>query len=144
MEEISKNVIFASSPPSSIAEEMPVLDKKIRVMMTDPARERRTDPGEPGKCPVWDLHKFFNNDGEQMREIPSGCRGASIGCVDCKKMLIEHIEAHMAPIRDRRKRFESRDDELSDILSEGAKKARACAGQTMEEVYRVIGMLRPR
>ncbi|MDR1651920.1 MAG: tryptophan--tRNA ligase [Synergistaceae bacterium] len=125
-----------------IADEIPVLDKKIRTMMTDPARERRTDPGEPEKCPVWDLQKFFNDDASQMREIPQGCRSASIGCIDCKKMLIAHVTERMTPIHERRARFVRRDGELSDILAEGAKKARARAGATMSEVFDVLGMLK--
>jgi tryptophanyl-tRNA synthetase len=126
-----------------IADEIPVLDKKIRTMMTDPARERRTDAGEPEKCPVWDLQKFFNNDQSQLQEIPAGCRSASIGCVDCKKMLISHVTEQMTPVHERRKRFEEHGDELADILAEGSKKARACAARTMSDVYDVLGMLRP-
>jgi tryptophanyl-tRNA synthetase len=125
-----------------IADEIPVLDKKIRTMMTDPARERRTDPGDPDKCPVWDLQKFFNPDASQMEEIPVGCRSASIGCIDCKKILIAHVTEHMAPIHERRKRLETHQDELSDILIEGAKKAGACASHTMGEVYDALDMLR--
>ncbi|MDR1138112.1 MAG: tryptophan--tRNA ligase [Synergistaceae bacterium] len=123
-----------------IADEIPTLDKKIRTMMTDPARERRTDPGEPNKCPVWDLQKFFNQNEEQMNEIAAGCRSASIGCVDCKKALVARVSEHMAPIHERRKRYEGRDAELGDILEEGAKRARETAGRTMSEVYDVLSM----
>ncbi|MDR0617083.1 MAG: tryptophan--tRNA ligase [Synergistaceae bacterium] len=126
-----------------IADEIPVLDKKIRTMMTDPARERRTDKGEPGKCPVWDLHRFFNPDAEQKAELADGCRTAGIGCIDCKKALMVHVTEHMAPIHERRKRFESKMGDLDDILSAGAKKAQECAGRTMSEVYEVLGMLAP-
>jgi tryptophanyl-tRNA synthetase len=123
-----------------IADEIPVLDKKIRTMMTDPARERRTDPGEPNKCPVWDLHKYFNPDKHEMEEIASGCRSASIGCIDCKKFLIAHVTEHMAPIQERRKRFEGRGNELEDILANGAKRARETAARTMSEVYDALSM----
>jgi tryptophanyl-tRNA synthetase len=125
-----------------IADEKPVLDKKIRTMMTDPARERRTDPGEPGKCPVWDLHKFFNRDAGQMEELAAGCRSASIGCLDCKRALMVHIEEVMTPIHERRKRFEGRDGDLRDILEAGAKRARETASRTMAEVYEAMGMPR--
>jgi tryptophanyl-tRNA synthetase len=125
-----------------IADEIPVLDKKIRTMMTDPARERRTDKGEPGKCPVWDLQRFFNLDEEQLEELAQGCRTAGIGCIDCKKALISHVAEHMTPIHERRKRFEARKDELTDILQAGAKKARLRAALTMSEVYDVLGMLK--
>jgi tryptophanyl-tRNA synthetase len=125
-----------------IADEIPVLDKKIRTMMTDPARERRTDRGDPEKCPVWDLHKFFNGDGEQRAELADGCRTAGIGCIDCKKALMFHVAERMAPIHERRKRFEGRSAELDDIIIEGARKARICASRTMSEVYGVLGMLK--
>ncbi|MDR1965787.1 MAG: tryptophan--tRNA ligase [Synergistaceae bacterium] len=123
-----------------IADEMPVIDKKIRTMKTDPARERRTDPGEPDKCPVWDLQKFFNEDVPQMQEIASGCRSASIGCIDCKKALVAHVAERMAPIHERRERFAACGDELSDILAEGAKKAGARASRTMSEVREALCM----
>lgn len=126
----------------NIADEIPVLDKKIRTMKTDPARERRTDPGDPNKCPVWDLHKFFNPDKGQMEELAHGCRTAGIGCIDCKKVLIAHIAEYMEPIQQRRRYFEDRRDELTDILHNGADKARAFAARTMDEVYGVLGMLR--
>lgn len=125
-----------------IADEIPVLDKKIRTMMTDPARERRTDPGDPNKCPVWDLHKFFNHDAAQMAEIPEGCRTAGIGCIDCKKMLIAHVAEAMEPIQARRRRFEGREDELADILRAGASRAGAVAEATMDEVYAALGFRR--
>ncbi|MDR1482587.1 MAG: tryptophan--tRNA ligase [Synergistaceae bacterium] len=122
-----------------IADEIQVLDKKIRTMVTDPARERRTDPGDPEKCPVWDLQKFFNQDRSQMEEIASGCGSASIGCVDCKKALIACVAERMAPVHDRRRRFEASGD-LSDILVDGAKRARAFAARTISEVYAALRM----
>jgi tryptophanyl-tRNA synthetase len=126
-----------------IADEIPTLDKKIRTMMTDPARERRTDRGDPEKCPVWDLQKFFNRDEENLKELAHGCRTAGIGCVDCKKVLIARVTEHMIPIHERRKRFENRRDELSDILRAGAEKARERASLTMSDVRRVLGMAKP-
>lgn len=125
-----------------IADEIPALDKRIRTMMTDPARERRTDPGDPDKCPVWDLHKFFNGDAAQMDEIAQGCRTAGIGCIDCKKMLIAHVVAQMEPIQERRRRFENSADDLADILRAGADRAREVAGATMDEVYGALSFLR--
>ncbi|MDR1885442.1 MAG: tryptophan--tRNA ligase [Synergistaceae bacterium] len=126
-----------------IADEIPALEKKIRTMKTDPARERRTDPGEPEKCPVWDLQKFFNPDAAQLGEISSGCRSAGIGCIDCKKYLIAHVAEHMAPIQARRRRFASNHDELMDILRDGARRAGEFAARTMSEVHDALGMLRP-
>ena len=124
-----------------IADEIPVLDKKIRTMKTDPARERRTDPGDPEQCPVWDLQKFFNQDSSQMEEIASGCRSAGIGCIDCKKALIAHVAERMTPVHERRKRFEAGGG-LGDILEAGAERARAFASQTISEVYDVLGVLK--
>lgn len=125
-----------------IADDTGVVDKKIRTMKTDPARERRTDPGEPTKCPVWDLHRFFNPDKAQMEELAQGCRTAGIGCIDCKKALIAHVSEYMAPIHARRREFEGQDDVLMDILKDGAERARAVAAATMDEVYGVLGVLR--
>lgn len=125
-----------------IADEISVLDKKIRTMITDPAREKRTDPGEPDKCPVWDLHKFFNGDASQMEEIPAGCRTAGIGCIDCKKMLIAHVTRRMAPVHERRAYFSSRGGELKEILSDGERKAKERSERTMDEVRDALCMLR--
>ncbi|MDR1471657.1 MAG: tryptophan--tRNA ligase [Synergistaceae bacterium] len=124
-----------------IADEISALDKKIRTMITDPAREKRRDPGEPGKCPAWDLHKFFNDDPSQMEEIPVGCRTAGIGCIDCKKMLIAHVAKRMAPVHERRRHFESREGELKDILISGAERARERSERTMDEVRDALCML---
>lgn len=115
--------------------------QKLRTMMTDPAREKRKDPGTPEKCPVWDIHKVFNNDEEQKAQIHEGCMNAGIGCVDCKKMLREHVEREMAPIRDRRAYYEKDEDLLQDILVEGARKAREIASTTVEEVVTAIGFV---
>lgn len=115
--------------------------QKLRTMMTDPAREKRKDPGTPEKCPVWDIHKVFNNDEEQKAQIHEGCMNAGIGCVDCKKMLREHVEREMAPIRERRAYYEKDEDLLQDILVEGARKAREIASTTVEEVVTAIGFV---
>jgi len=123
-----------------IADEMPVIGEKIRTMTTDPARERRKDPGDPDKCPAWYLQKFFNPDTAQMDEIASGCRSAGIGCVDCKKILIEHVTRYLTPIQERRRKYEGRGDELRDILNDGARRAREVAGRTMSEVYEALSM----
>lgn len=115
--------------------------QKLRTMMTDPAREKRKDPGTPEKCPVWDIHKVFNNDEEQKAQIHEGCMNAGIGCVDCKKMLREHVEREMVPIRERRAYYEKDEDLLQDILVEGARKAREIASATVEEVVTAIGFV---
>lgn len=123
-----------------IADEMPELDRKIRTMKTDPARERRTDPGDPAKCPVWDLHKFFNDSQSQMDELSAGCKSAGIGCIDCKKALLAHVERVMTPVHERRRSYEGHTDDLQDILRDGAARARKVAEATMDDVYRAVGM----
>ena len=120
---------------------MKTIWEKLRTMTTDPARERRTDPGTPEKCPVWDIHKFFNKDAQEMSEIHGGCMTAGIGCVDCKKKLMVHLEKMMRPIQERRAYYEGREDDLMQILESGASRARSVAEKTMEDVYRVMGLL---
>ena len=125
-----------------IAEELSSLEVKIKTMTTDPARVKRTDPGTPEICPVWDLHRFFNEDSAEKEEIHHGCTSAGIGCIDCKKKLFVHIARVMEPIHQRRAYFEQHNDELMDILKTGAQRARVVAGETMEEVYNALGTLR--
>nr|HPI98217.1 tryptophan--tRNA ligase [Synergistales bacterium] len=125
----------------NISDTPEVLWEKLRTMMTDPARERRTDPGNPEKCPVWDIHKVFNTDEDQKNELFEGCRTAGIGCVDCKKKLREHVEKAMIPIRERRAKYENNQALLETIIREGALKAQVMAGQTMEEVVNAIGFV---
>lgn len=124
----------------NIADDMKTVWDKLRTMTTDPARERRTDPGTPEKCPVWDIHKFFNKDPQEMAELHEGCLKAGIGCIDCKKKLMSHLEEMMAPIQQRRVSFEKREDDLKQILEAGAKKAAVVAADTMDEVYTAMGM----
>lgn len=116
--------------------------QKIRTMMTDPARERRTDPGDPEKCPVWDIHKVFNGDDSEKAEIVEGCKTAGIGCVDCKKKLCAHVGRVMLPIQEKRAYYAKSPDLLGDILREGAVKASAVARKTMDEVLSAIGFVR--
>lgn len=125
----------------NIADHPDEMWQKIRTMITDPARERRTDPGEPEKCPVWDIHKVFNDDEEEKLEIAHGCRTAGIGCVDCKKKLMNHVNRVMVPIREKRAFYEGNPDLLQSILREGAVKAGAAARKTMDEVIAAIGFV---
>ena len=124
-----------------ISEEADSMWAKLRTMVTDPARIKRTDPGEPEKCPVWDIHKVFNNDEDELLEIATGCRTAGIGCIDCKKKLNSHVERVMTPIHEKRKIYENSPHLLSDILNEGAKRARRIAQETMSELREAMGLL---
>jgi len=124
-----------------ISEDADSMWMKLKTMVTDPARIKRTDPGEPEKCPVWDIQKVFNNDEQELLELASGCRTAGIGCIDCKKKLNGHVERVMMPIHERRRKYENSPQLLSDILNEGAKRARKVAQETMLEIREVMGLL---
>jgi tryptophanyl-tRNA synthetase len=105
--------------------------------MTDPARKRRSDPGDPDKCPVFDLHKVFSAQ-ETIERVNRECRTAEIGCVDCKKLAAGHLNAFLAPIQERRKPYEQNPQEVWDILEDGTRKARTVAQATMQEVRAAV------
>jgi len=113
--------------------------KKLRTMQTDPARVRRTDPGNPDKCPVWDLHKIYS-DADTQAWVQQGCRTAGIGCLDCKKRVADVIVAEIATFRTRAAEFEENRDLVRGIIAEGNEKARDVARQTLEEVHTAMGM----
>ncbi len=110
---------------------------KIRPMVTDPARKRRTDPGNPEICPVFDLHKAFSTP-ETRAWAAEGCRTAGIGCLDCKGGLLDHLLRRVSEIHGRRAEFASRPDTVWDILKTGSVRARDVARATMEEVRRAM------
>jgi tryptophanyl-tRNA synthetase len=120
------NAIFLKDAPEQVRE-------KLRTMVTDPARKRRSDPGDPEVCPVFDLHKAFSPR-ETQEWSAAGCRSAGIGCLDCKARLADHLVARLAEIHARRPLYASRPDSVWDILAAGARKARETARATMEEV----------
>jgi tryptophanyl-tRNA synthetase len=109
----------------------------VRNMVTDPARIRRTDPGNPDICPVGDYHDVFSEK-NRVAEVDHGCRTAGIGCVECKMWLFESLRNRLGPFYERRRELESHPDDVMDILNEGSKKASAVAGETMAEVRRAI------
>ncbi len=127
------NAIYLSDPPEVIA-------GKVRPMVTDPARKRRTDPGNPDVCPVFDLHRIFSPPADR-EWAAAGCRSAGIGCLDCKGKLLEHMVPPLARMRDRREAFMKRPADVVDILRGGSRKARAVAAATMEEVRRVVTLV---
>jgi tryptophanyl-tRNA synthetase len=110
---------------------------KIKPMVTDPARKRRSDPGDPNVCPVFDLHRIFTPEAPR-EDCARGCRTAAIGCLDCKAVLLEHMLPPLAAIRDRRQRFIDKPAEIVEILREGSKRARAHAMETMHQVRDAI------
>ena len=115
------------------------IDKKIRTMPTDPARIRLTDPGDPYKCPVWQLHEVYSDD-ERKEWVQEGCTTAGIGCIDCKMPVIEAIQQELAPMQERAKEFENNRDLVRSIVNEGCEKARDEAKQTLENVRSVMGL----
>jgi len=120
------NAIFLKDDPATVRE-------KLRTMMTDPARKRRSDPGDPDICPVFDLHKAFSPP-ETQAWSAAGCRSAGIGCLDCKARLADHMLERLAGIHARRPELEGRPDTVWDVLLEGSRKAREVAEATMEDV----------
>ncbi|MEK6397988.1 MAG: tryptophan--tRNA ligase, partial [Terriglobus sp.] len=113
--------------------------KKLKGMVTDPARVRRTDPGNPDICPVGDLHKVFSTP-ETLAKVYDGCRSASIGCIECKGWAADGILREIEPIRERRAHYEAQPQLVTEILAAGAKKARTFAEATMVEVRSAIGL----
>jgi len=125
------NTILLSDPE-------PEIRKKLKPMVTDPARVRRSDPGDPEKCPVFDLHKVFSS-AETQAKVREGCTTAGIGCIECKGWLADAVVAELAPMQERRAKFDT-GDLVEDILEDGRKRATARAVQTMTEVRAAVGL----
>jgi tryptophanyl-tRNA synthetase len=115
----------------------PVVRQKLKTMVTDPARVRRTDKGDPDKCPVGDLHKVFSS-GETLTKVYEGCRTAGIGCIECKSWAADALVQVLTPIQERRAGFTRA--QVEEILTEGSRRARARAEQTMDEVRAAMKM----
>ena len=111
----------------------PVVRQKLKTMVTDPARVRRTDPGNPDVCPVGDLHKIFSSP-ETMDKVNVGCRSAGIGCIECKGWAADALVQILNPMQQRRKKYEDNPQLAWDILEAGANHARDVASATMKEV----------
>ena len=120
-----------------LREEPDAVAQKLRTMQTDPARVRRTDPGDPEKCPVWDLHKIYSDESTRSW-VNEGCRTAGIGCLDCKKPVIEKIVEEIGAMRRRAQEYEDNPDLVRSIVAEGGDKAREAARQTLDEVRRAM------
>ena len=117
----------------------PVVRQKLKTMVTDPARVRRSDPGNPDVCPVGDLHKIFS-DRDTIEKVNVGCRSAGIGCIECKSWAADALVKLLVPMQDRRKKFEDNPRLAWDKLEEGAEKARKAAAETMDDVHEAMGM----
>ncbi len=126
------NAIYLSESPKEV-------EQKLRTMMTDPARVKRTDPGEPELSPVFQLHKIFSSK-EEQEEVAHGCRTAGIGCIDCKKILIKNVFKVMEPIWAKRNELINNADVLDDIVDKGTGKAKKEAEETMRLVREAMGL----
>jgi len=115
------------------------VDQKIRKMQTDPQRVRLTDPGDPDKCPVWNLHEVYSDEGVK-NWVREGCQSAGIGCLDCKKPLIEKVLEEQRPLHERARQYEENPELVKSIISEGSERARDAAKATLEEVRKVMGL----
>ena len=129
-----KNTILLSDPEAEVR-------AKLKAMVTDPARVRRTDPGDPEVCPVFDLHKVFSTE-EVQAQAAAGCRSAGIGCIECKGWLADGVVQELAPIQQRRRYFEANPDEVNAILDEGAFRANGRTMVTMRQVFTAVGLSR--
>ena len=117
----------------------PVVRQKLKTMVTDPARVRRTDPGNPDVCPVGDLHKIFS-DQDTNEKVNAGCRSAGIGCIECKGWAADSLLKILNPMQERRKKYEENPRLAWDILEAGSEQAGKRAGATMDEVRSAMGM----
>jgi tryptophanyl-tRNA synthetase len=122
-----------------LREEPAVIDEKIRKMPTDPARVRRTDPGDPDKCPVWQMHEVYSSE-EVKQWVQEGCRSAGIGCLECKRPVIEAVQAELEPIRKRAEEFINDQDLVRSIIADGCEEAREAARDTLDEVRQAMGL----
>lgn len=125
------NVIALRDDPKRV-------EQAIATMPTDPARVRLRDPGDPDKCPVWQLHRVYSDD-EVRAWASAGCRAAAFGCLECKKPLIGKVLAEQVAFRERARRYENNPDEVREVIAEGDRKARQVAGETMEMVRAAVG-----
>jgi len=126
------NTIALREDPDTVA-------KQIRTMPTDPARVRRTDPGNPANCPVWQFHQVYSDDGVRQW-VTAGCTTAGIGCIECKQPVIDAVLAELAPIRERAKYYEDNPDQVRNILADGCEKAQEMARDTMRDVRESMGL----
>ena len=123
----------------SLREDTDSVAKKIKTMPTDPARIRRTDPGDPAKCPVWQLHEVYSDD--SIKEwVQIGCKVASIGCIECKQPVIEAVLKELKPIQERAAQYAEDPALVKNIVAEGCEKARKLARETMRDVRDVMGL----
>lgn len=126
------NTIALREEPESVAQ-------KIRTMPTDPARVKRSDPGDPEKCPVWPLHRVYSDEARQ-KWVQEGCRSAGIGCLECKQPVVDAVLAELQPIRERAQEYVEDPALVRSIVADGCEKARKSAQETLREVKQAMGI----
>lgn len=124
----------------SLRENPTAVEEKLKTMPTDPARVRLSDPGDPEKCPVWNLHQVYSDE-ETRKWAETGCKTAGIGCLDCKGPIIDAVLKEQQPIRERAKEYEDDPETVRGIIAEGCEAARDVARETMEEVKEAMGLV---
>ena len=123
----------------TLREDADSVTRKVKTMPTDPARVKRSDPGDPDKCPVWPLHLVYSDDARRQW-VREGCRSAGIGCLECKQPVIDAVLAELAPMRDRAERYVEDPTLVKSIIADGCEKARKLAQETLREVREVMGL----
>ena len=116
----------------NLSDAEPIVRQKLKTMITDPARVKRTDPGNPDICPVYDFHKIFSST-EVKERVNRECRTAEIGCIDCKKLVADTMVQRLTPIWEKRTALQTHPDQVEDVVREGSKRAASVSGQTLEE-----------
>jgi len=124
----------------ALREDPKQVESKLRTMPTDPARVRRTDPGDPANCPVWQLHEVYS-DNEVQEWVREGCTTAGIGCVECKQPVIEAVQNELKPIQERAREYEQDLATVQSIINDGCEQARDIARDTLEDVRRAMGLI---
>jgi tryptophanyl-tRNA synthetase len=123
----------------ALREDAESVTRKIRTMQTDPQRVRRTDTGNPEKCPVWDFHQIYSND-EVKQWVQAGCRSAGIGCIECKQPVIDAVLKEQEPMHERAKMYAEDPQLVKNIIADGCEKARKLAQETMRDVREAMGL----
>lgn len=124
----------------ALREDPEVIHKKIRTMPTDPARIRRSDPGNPERCPVWQLHQVYSDEA-QKDWVRAGCTTASIGCLECKQPIIDAVIKELVPIQERARALTEDPDSVRNIIADGCERARDLARETMRDVREAMGLV---
>jgi len=117
------------------------IEKKLATAVTDPARKKRTDPGTPEKCNLYNLHQYFSSQ-KEINYVAKGCKTAGIGCLECKKILAKNIITELKPIQERRKKLEKNQNKIRKILIDGAKRAKKIAQENIQEIKEKMGFLK--